>query len=99
MKRLNRGPSGQFISRWEALTAWLPNLLQDSYIDTALEILAKHAQDQAAHCFRLVSDDLKRGKAEKGLDAGWPRKRAERWLKKRDILLDAKEAFNVVDKS
>ena len=93
MKILERGPSGKFIGWGEALTVWLPELL-DNYGETSalgvmLQAAGKWCGHQAAKRYDMAAEVLR---TNKGL---WenPAQRAEtlatyaaQWFRRKEIL-------------
>ena len=63
MNLLNQGPDGKFISRSEALKAWLPKLLDRAIGDETaqvLDVLAGYKERHAANDLRIAADVLDR---------------------------------------
>jgi Arc/MetJ-type ribon-helix-helix transcriptional regulator len=63
MSLLDQGPDGKFISRSEALKAWLPKLLDRAVggkTTQALDVLAGYKEHQAATRLRIAADVLDR---------------------------------------
>jgi hypothetical protein len=63
MTLLDQGPDGKFISRSEALKAWLPKLLDRALGDETaqvLDVLAGYKERQAAGELRIAADVLDR---------------------------------------
>jgi Arc/MetJ-type ribon-helix-helix transcriptional regulator len=63
MNSLNQGPDGKFISRSEALKAWLPKLLDRALGDEiaqALDVLAGYKEHHAANDLWIAANVLDR---------------------------------------
>lgn len=90
-----RDPEGRFIARSTMLSAWMPTLCLWAWggvVEEALKALARFCEHKAGHEFA----NLGRGLTEDGFEVGVLNaesflRPANRWLKRRDVLLRAVE--------
>lgn len=97
---LRRGPDGRMVGWGSALSKWLPVLLSATprCMDTLLREAARHCQTLAQDELRYAATALQ----HTHLDAKpyWvPVRMAEKWMTKRDIIMETINRLEEVDRA